>query len=58
MMTALIAMATLGWLLLSSLAYGAWTGRSLDDCAREAVGFACMSGLMVIVGVMLLRAVA
>ena len=56
MMTALIAMATLGWLLLSSLAYGAWTGRSLDDCAREAVGFACTSVLLLIVGVMLLRA--
>lgn len=56
MMTALIAMATLGWLLLSSLAYGAWTGRSLDDCAREAVGFAYMSGWLLIVGVMLLRA--
>ncbi|WP_395706834.1 hypothetical protein [Casimicrobium huifangae] len=58
MMTALIALATLGWLLMSSLAYGAWTGRSLDDCAREAAGFACMSWLLLTVGVMLLRSVA
>lgn len=52
----LIVLATIGWILLCALIYGALVGRSVQECAREATGFACASGLFACIGVALLRA--
>jgi len=52
----LLALATIGWILICSIAYGWWIGRSVDECAKEAVGFACMSGIIVCVGLAMLLA--
>lgn len=53
---ALIVLATLGWILLLAIVYGAFVGRSLRECAREATGFACASGLFACVGAAMLGA--
>lgn len=53
----LIALATIGWILICSIAYGWFTGRSVDDCAKEAVGCACVSGIVVCVGLAMMGAV-
>jgi len=42
----LIAVATICWIVVCSIAYGWRVGRSMDECAREAIGFACASGLV------------
>lgn len=56
MIAILIAVATICWIVMCSIAYGWWVGRSLDECAREAIGFACASGLAVCVGLAMMGA--
>ena len=52
----LIAVATICWIVMCSIAYGWWVGRSLDECASEAIGFACASGLVACVGLAMMGA--
>lgn len=56
MIAILIAVATICWIVMCSIAYGWWVGRSLDECAREAMGFACASGLAACVGLAMMGA--
>ena len=51
-----LILATIGWLLICSLIYGALVGRNVRECAKEATGFACASGLFACIGIALLRA--
>lgn len=52
----LIAFATICWIVMCSIAYGWWVGRNVDECASEAIGFACASGFVVCVGLAMLGA--
>lgn len=51
-----IAFATICWIVMCSVAYGWWVGRSMDECASEAMCFACASGLVVCAGLALMGA--
>ena len=52
----LIAVATICWIVVCSIAYGWWVGRSMDECASEAIGFACASGFVACVGLAMMVA--
>lgn len=56
MIAVLIALACIGWILICSLVYGWFVGHSLQECAREATGFAFASGLVSCAGAALLGA--
>ncbi len=48
-MPAVYLLAIVGYLLFFSILYGALVGRNVQECAKEAAGFASLTGMLICV---------